>query len=138
MRRVAALAVVFGSALMARSGPRLLTAEDFARLERLAASAPWAAAVRTAIVQAAENWPAAHNQRYGLERWELPPEGGQWTLWYICPRHGVRLQFRSPDQNVCPVDQEPFSGWPYDQVVYANRHSDSANLARDKLQRLGR
>ena len=124
--------LALGGVLAARPAPRLLlTAEDFARIERLGKSAPWAATVRAGIVQAAENWPAAHNQRYGLERWEPPPEGGQWTLWYICPRHGVRLQFRSPNQNVCPVDGEQFSGWPYDQVVYANRHSDSANMARD-------
>jgi len=131
-RRAWLALVTCSAALAARPAPRLLlTAEDLARIERLAQAAPWAAAVRTGIVQAAENWPAAHNQRYGLERWELPPEGGQWTLWYICPRHGVRLQFRSPDQSVCPVDGERFSGWPYDQVIYANRHSDSASAARD-------
>ena len=69
--------------LAARPTPRLLlTAEDFARIERLAQSATWAATARAAIVQAAENWPAAHNQRYGLAQWQLPPEGGQWTLYY--------------------------------------------------------
>ncbi len=135
MRRQAAacgLVVAAAAALAARPAPRLLvTAEDFARIERLAQSAPWAAAVRTSIVQAAESWPAAHNQRYGLEHWELPPEGGQWTLWYICPRHGVYLQFKGPGENLCPVDGESYRGWPYDQVIYARRHSESAGAARD-------
>ena len=115
-----------------RPTPRLLlTAEDFARIERLAQSATWAATARTGILQAAENWPAAHNQRYGLAQWQLPPEGGQWTLWYICKTHGVYLQYRAPGQNICPVDGQNWTGWPYDQVIYARRHSESASAARD-------
>jgi len=129
----AALALlVLGGALAARPAPRLLlTAEDFARIERLANSAPWAATVRAGIVQNAENWPAAHNQRFGLERWEPPPEGGQWSQWYVCPRHGVSLQFRAPHEHICPVDSERLTGWPYDQVIYTRRHTDAAAAARD-------
>jgi len=127
-----AIALAAPSMLAARSAPRLLlTAEDFARIDKQAQSAAWAAAVRAGIVQAAESWPEAHNQRYGLSSWELPPEGGQWTLWYICPTHGVSLQFKGPGQNLCPVDGRNYTGWPYDQVIYARRHSESANAARD-------
>ncbi len=118
--------------LEARPTPRLLlTADDFARIERMAKALPWASAARAGIVQAAESWPAAHNARYGLAQWQLPPEGGQWTLWYICPTHGVSLQFRGPGQNICPVDGQNYTGWPYDQVIYARRHSESAAAARD-------
>lgn len=115
-----------------RPAPRLLlNSEDFSRIERAAQALPWAAAARAAIVQAASDWPATHNKRYGLSEWELPPEGGQWTLWYVCPTHGVSLQFRGPGQNVCPVDQRNYTGWPFDQVIYARRHSETVNAVRD-------
>jgi len=124
--------LLLAAALAAWGGPRLLlTAEDFARIEQLSQSAPWAASVRAGIVQAAESWPAAHNQRFGLKQWELPPEGGQWSQWYVCPRHGVSLQFRAPNEHICPVDSEKLTGWPYDQVIYTRRHTDAAAMARD-------
>ncbi len=114
------------------SEPRLLLGpEDFARIRRLAESESWAASVRNAIVRAAEDWPAAHNQRYGLSEWAPPPEGGQWTHHYVCPTHGVALQFQSPDRHVCPVDGKVYTGWPYDQVIYTRRHSEAAAAARD-------
>jgi len=113
-------------------GPRLLLeAQDFQRIERLASSESWAASVRDAIIRAAEEWPAAHNQRYGLSEWAPPPEGGQWSQHYICKIHGVSLQYLPPDKHVCPVDGQLYSGWPYDQVIYTRRHRDSANAARD-------
>jgi hypothetical protein len=71
---------------------------------------PWAAAVRDGIVQGAQNWPASHNRKYGLTEWQIPPEGGQGTLWYVCPVHGVSLLRRAPGQNICPVDQKNFTG----------------------------
>ena len=126
------VAAALSAAAAARAAPGLLlTPEDFARIERLTQSAAWAASVRSSILQAAESWPAAHNQRYGLEKFKLPPEGGQWTLWYVCPRHGVYLQFKGPGQHVCPVDGEKLSGWPYEQVIYTRRHSEAASAARD-------
>src|SRR5687768_7678032 len=92
--RALAVVLLACAVLNARDAPRLLLSpEDFARIQRLAQSLPWAGAARDAVVQAAQNWPAAHNQRYGLPEWQLPPEGGQWTLWYVCPVHGVSLQF---------------------------------------------
>ena len=135
MRRVvfpAFLAALLGWMLEARPAPRLLlTAEDFARIERAAQALPWAAGVRTGIIQGAAGWPASYATKYGLKEWQLPPEGGQWTLWYVCPTHGVSLQYRAPNQNLCPVDGKNFTGWPYDQVIYTRRHSDNAAAARD-------
>ena len=129
---LALLALAAAPALGARPAPRLLlTAEDFARIARLAETAPWSASVRSAIIQAAGNWPSAQLARYGLDEWKLPPEGGQWTLWYVCPTHGVRLQFGGPGRNVCPIDNRNFTGRPFDQVVYAWRHTDNAEAARD-------
>jgi hypothetical protein len=109
----------------------LLDAADFARINRQAQSEAWAAAVRNAIVDAAGQWPTAHNTRYGLKEWSVPPEGGQWTHWYVCPVHGAALQYKLPDQHVCPIDQRVYTGWPYDQVIYTRRHSENAQAARD-------
>ena len=112
--------------------PRLLlTADDFGRINRLAQSANWASSVRTSIVQSAESWPLAYRRRYGLPEWRLPPEGGQWSAWYICPKHGIPLEFRGPGQNICPLDGQNYTGWPYDQVIYTRRHMDLASSARD-------
>ena len=33
-----------------------------------------------------------HLAKYGLTQLEIPTEGGQWTLWYVCPIHGVSLR----------------------------------------------
>ena len=116
----------------AAPAPRLLLdGEDFARIARLARTESWAAAERDAILRAAQEWPATHNQRYGLSEWAPPPEGGQWSQHYICKTHGVSLQFRPPDQHVCPVDGQVYTGWPYDQVIYARRHQEAASAARD-------
>ncbi len=126
---------LFGALLAgaeSRPSPRvLLDAGDLERIEALCGRARWAGDVRDGIVRAAADWPASHSQRYGLAEWRLPPDGGQWTLWYVCPRHGVSLTFRPPDQHICPVDNERFTGWPYDEVIYARRHNDNASAARD-------
>jgi len=116
----------------AREHPRtLLDAADFARIAARAAAQPWAAAARDGILAAADDWPAGYESAYGLSSWSLPPEGGQWTLWYVCPTHGVRLRHEGPGRHVCPVDGEVLTGWPYDQVVYSWMHSDLAAFARD-------
>ncbi len=120
--------------LPGQSGSRpsmLLDASDFERINRLVQTQPWVAAARSAIVTAAEQWPVTHLARYGLREWSVPPEGGQWTLWYVCPEHGVSLQFTPPDKHVCPIDKRVLSGWPYDQVIYSRRNSESAQAARD-------
>ncbi|HUU00384.1 MAG TPA: heparinase II/III family protein [Myxococcota bacterium] len=115
-----------------RATPRLLLdAGDFTRIQAWAASYPWAEAVVAGILSRADNWPGAHNDKYGLASWELPPEGGQWTLWYVCPEHGVSLGYDGPGRNICPIDGHNFTGWPYDQVIFAWRHGDSARAAQD-------
>ncbi len=47
----------------------------------------------------------------------VPPDGrATWNLYYFCPEHGVRLDWRrdSPDSHCCPVDGKVFTGEPYD------------------------
>lgn len=109
----------------------LLRSEDFERVNALASTRKWAADARDAIVGAARDWPQSYLSRYGLKQLALPPEGGQWTLWYVCPVHGVNLQYTAPNTHTCPVDKKLWTGWPYDQVIYARRHSDLTNAARD-------
>ena len=118
--------------LPSRDHPRtLLDADDFTRIEALAQSEAWASSARDGIVNNANTWPSSFEQEYELSAWQLPPEGGQWTLWYVCPTHGVRLRYEGPTSHVCPVDDHVYSGWPYDQVVYSWMHSDLAGYARD-------
>ncbi|MBN1770442.1 MAG: heparinase II/III family protein [Deltaproteobacteria bacterium] len=116
----------------ARDHPRtLLDAADLTRIAGWAATYPWAGSARDGIVRSADGWPTSYESEYGLAHWSLPPEGGQWTLWYVCPTHGVRLRYEGSGRHVCPVDGEVFTGWPYDQVVYTWMHSDLAAFARD-------
>ena len=118
--------------LPAREHPRtLLTAEDFTRIANTAQSEAWATSARDSILNSANGWPSSFEQEYALPGWQLPPEGGQWGLWYVCPTHGVRLRNEGPTTHVCPVDDQVFSGWPYDQVVYSWMHGDLADAARD-------
>lgn len=112
--------------------PRLLaTPEDFARIERGAKAHAWMASVRDAILQAARGFPADQLQKYGLREWSLPPEGGQWTLWYVCPVHGVSLRFVPPSTHQCPVDNRTYTDKKFDQVIFTRRHYDNAYAARD-------
>ncbi len=108
-----------------------LTAEDFDRIADWAQIHPWAAAIRDAIIARADSWPEAFESRYGMAHWTLPPEGGQWTAYYVCPVHGVALQYEPPMTHRCPVDGATYSGWPYDQVIYSREHSELARTARD-------
>lgn len=112
--------------------PRLLaTPGDLARAQALAATAPWAKAVIDQTIANALAWPKSHLTKYGLSDLALPPEGGQWTLWEVCPVHGVSLKYTAPTTHKCPIDGRTWSGWPFDQVVYDWRHTDLANNARD-------
>ncbi|MGE0970027.1 heparinase II/III domain-containing protein [Klebsiella sp. WOUb02] len=48
---------------------------------------------------------------------QIPQTGiASWNLYYFCPQHSVRLiwQADSPTRHRCPVDDEIFSGEPYD------------------------
>src|SRR5437667_7394532 len=88
----------------------LLQPDDFSRINELAATRRWAADVRASIVNVAQDWPQAHLTRYGLKELALPPEGGQWTLWYVCPVHGVNLQYTTPNTHTCPIDKKVWTG----------------------------
>jgi hypothetical protein len=110
---------------------RLYTPADFAGLAAKVAAQPWAASAQASIVTNAGDWPAAQVTRYELKEWQLPPEGGQWTAHYVCPIHGVSLQFQGPGKNICPVENKSYTGWPYDQVIYTRQHSDNAEAARN-------
>jgi hypothetical protein len=131
-------AVVDGATLEAavpldpRAHPRTLLAQaDFDRVAQWAAKDAWATAARDGVVTGAKAWPAPFLAKYGVKSAALPPEGGQWTAWYVCPKHGVHLAYTPPMTHTCPVDQQTLSGWPYDQVVYAWMQSDLADAARD-------
>jgi len=118
--------------LPGRSRPHvLIDANDIQRMNQWSVSAAWAAAHRNAILQAADSWPAAYIKNYHLTEAALPPEGGQWSMWYICPQHSVSLRYEGPARNVCPIDGKNYSGWPYDQVIYSRMHDYLAGIARD-------
>lgn len=61
----------------------------------------------------------------------LPDRSGQWSHWYACKTHGVRLVTESPTRHVCPVDKQVYTGYPYDDVVIANVHGNLAYAVRD-------
>jgi len=109
----------------------LLNRTDFDRIASWAQNYAWAAALRDSILSRADSWPQAFEVRYGLSHWALPPDGGQWTAYYVCPVHGVSLQYEPPLTHRCPVDGATYSGWPYDHVIYSREHRDLARAARD-------
>jgi hypothetical protein len=127
--RSLALLTISASILAAQS--RFLGDADIARIRDTADRYRWAADVRTNLINAAEAWPQSHLSRYGLRELALPPEGGQWWHWYVCPSTGVRLRFEPPNGHVCPSDNRRLTGWPYEQVIYSERHDALANAARD-------
>jgi hypothetical protein len=130
MRYLAVLLVA--SSLSAQDAPHLLaTADDLTRTQQWAAQYPWAQAVIDSVINNAKGWPQSYLSRYALPSLGIPPEGGQWTQWYVCPTHGVSLTYTAPNTHTCPIDKVKWTGWPYDQVIYSRRHSDLANYARD-------
>jgi len=115
-----------------RESPRmLLTADDFQRMNRWAREDSWAQWNRSKILGRADGWRQQFLSGYGLQEIAVPTEGGQWILYYVCPTHGVNLVYIPPMTHLCPVDGELFTGWPYDQVIYARQHLDLARNARD-------
>ncbi len=120
-----------GMTLTADPGPRVFaTLEDLDRAKSLAASQSWARAAMDQVVNAAAQWPASYQTKYGLSGPELPGAGGQWGQWYVCPKHGVALRFTAPSTHTCPLDNERQTGWPYDDVIISRRHDDLATTAR--------
>ncbi len=116
------LAGLFSAPSIAQAPPHiLLSTADFARLNELAHTQPWAAKQRQAIIDEAAAFPESYEKRFGLTSLELPPEGGQWLHYYACPDTGSLLKFVPPDKNVCPDTGQVFKGYPYDHVVYMLR-----------------
>ncbi len=111
--------------------PRLLlNAADFTRIASWRATIPWATQVVSDILRDADAWPRSFTETYYLTNWSLPPEGGQWGMWYICP-NGEYLVYQSPGRHYCPSNGQYYTGWPYDQVIYGRMHNDLAEAARD-------
>ncbi len=126
------LELAVAAPLPSRPSPRLLLdAQDIGRIQTWSSTHAWAAHQVDAILGRADGWPDAHEAKYGLAQWGPPPEGGQWTLWYVCPTHGVGLRFTPPDRHECPVDGQLYTGWPYDEVIYSRRNRDAAVAAKD-------
>ena len=116
-----------------QSYPRtLLNNSDLSRIKKWKVSQPWAAEAQTGIIQAADAWPQKYQQTFYLTDWSLPPEGGQWGMWYICPGSSVYLRYEGSQRHVCPTDNKVYSGWPYEQVIYARMHDALAEAARDQ------
>lgn len=107
----------------------LLNPQDFVRINRIAASQPWAARLVRGIVRFADEWPAQYVREYGLKEWDIPREGGGWSHAYVCPDHGVRLQQRG-GRNLCPIDGRDYHGYPIDNVVYSQRAGANADAVR--------
>ncbi|MBI5302081.1 MAG: heparinase II/III family protein [Chloroflexi bacterium] len=129
-----------GAALPKRNAPRtLLDAHDFARIKTWVEQSAWARDARDQIMRNADAYPANYLRQYNLKSPDLPPTGGQWSLWYICP-DGLRLKYdpTHTPPHFCPSDGKyyaspTFTNRPtlYDEVIYQNRHLDLAEYARD-------
>ncbi|HTL28322.1 MAG TPA: alginate lyase family protein, partial [Tepidisphaeraceae bacterium] len=115
--------------------PRLLlNAKGVEELKTRIANAPFA---KTYWAKLKRDVDAAVDQKI-----DLPPRGGNWMHWYICPKHAVGL--RKGEQigpwqwtHICPVDHEQFTSDPkdsskdYDGCVINDIHDHYADLIRD-------
>ena len=99
-----------------------LSPADFKARLQLAQQEPWAKASLELLRKEADSFPASYQVRFGTPDAAPPPEGGAWLHWYACPDSGRPLQFRPPDQNICPDTGKDFTGYPYDHVVYQLRN----------------
>lgn len=118
--------------MASRQSPKLFISEsEITAKLALASSKPWIANAIADIIEDADEWPAKYLADYNLTSWALPPEGGQWASWYVCPTHGAYLKFDPvANTHTCPIDQVTYSGWPYDQVIYTKRHNHLAQYAK--------
>ena len=124
-----------------RKSPRvLIDADDVARIKQLTATQTWAKEALNQIIKNADAYPSQYLKDYNLALPDLPPTGGQWAAWYICP-DGLRLQYQ-PTRNpphYCPSANQYFASPPqwsarprlFDEVIFARRHDDLAEYARD-------
>ena len=68
----------------------MMTLNDFHERAEIAQREPWARTDLMSLIQGADQFPASYEKRFGLTSVELPPEGGQWLHWYVCPETGAR------------------------------------------------
>lgn len=102
-----------------------VTPEGFKQMQVRIDTMPGCKDAWNEIKQSADSW-LSRKPKY-------PDRGAQWWHWYSCKKCGVSLKTKSATQHVCPVCNEVYSGWPYDDVVLSRTHD---GLARD-IQRLG-
>ena len=114
--------------------PRLLfDAAGVARLKARVQQAPWDAQWKTFRA----GYDAAIEEKI-----ELPPRGGNWFHWYVCPRHGERLTTGRrlgawEWEHICPVDREVLRGdssrpnRDFDGAVMSGVHDRYARAVRD-------
>ena len=87
--------------------PRLLfNAEGIARLKARSQDPAWSAQWKSIVSRA----DGALSQKI-----VLPPRGGNWWHWYVCPKHGARLTTGKQIgewewEHTCPVDHEVLHG----------------------------
>lgn len=73
---------------------------------------------------------------------ELPPRGGTWAHWYVCPTHGTQLETGKKIgawqwEHICPTDKKVLLGDPakpqtdLDGVAIGNAHAAYAEAIRD-------
>lgn len=108
--------------VLAQSPSLFVTEQEFAARRDVAKREPWAKRDLAALLQEADAFPQSYESRFGLKSVELPPEGGQWLHWYVCPETGTPLVFHPPNHNVCPDTGKEYSGPPFDQVPYQLRN----------------
>jgi hypothetical protein len=107
----------------------LLDRNDVQRMGDWAQKYVWAKNLIESITKEADNWESNYNKKYGLSKWILPPEGGQWGAYYVCPYDNTYLTYTPPMTHTCPKCKRTFTGWPYDQVIYTRMHNDLSRYA---------
>jgi hypothetical protein len=125
----AGLLMFLGLRAHAQDPSLFLTIHDFKDRAEIANREAWAGADLAELIREASAFPKSYEERFGLSAVELPPEGGQWLHWYVCPDTGTPLTFLPPNRNVCPDTGKEFSGYPLDQVVYQLRNDDLRRAA---------
>lgn len=61
----------------------------------------------------------------------FPPEGGQHNQWYQCESCQIALKTIDIHHHQCPSCNKIYSGFPYDNVIYNNQHTENINRAED-------
>ncbi len=61
----------------------------------------------------------------------FPARGGQHNQWYQCDACEINLETRSDTTHVCTNCSRVYSGYPYDDVIYARKHAANLRAARE-------